>query len=843
MAQQLLNLKISGLWTNPNDFSEVPPGSLAKAVNVVVDRESIVESRRGLKIYSNSLGNTDVSTLFMFNDVVLALTEDNKLWRDNNNTGIFSEYSGSYARPTTQTNSRSAKSNKNLYFTTDNGLMKLTSVDATPRLAGSPKALAGTATVTGTSGWLDNLKNVAYRIVWGYKDANANLILSAPSDRIIVSNNAGASRNVSLTIQVPVGVDTTWFYQIYRSDMSADLATQPSDALQQVYEKNATAGEITAKSITVVDIVPDTLKQAALYTNSTQEGIASANWAPPFAKDLCTFKNYTFFANTRTVHRKAFNLISVAGTEGLQLADTITISNGVSSIIMTAGAANNVGTRTFKLTTSLTPAENVEQTSRDIVLVMNQVATNTFINAYYNSGYDQLPGQILLEKRDLSTGAFTIASTRASCWSPRLDTPITSDNDVMPNRIYYSKLQQPEAVPLLNYLDVGSTNAPIERILTLRDGIIILKTDGIFRLTGDTDSSFRVSLIDSTVKILAPETAVVLSNRVYFYSDQGVIAASDSGAQVISRPIENLINFFSSTAAYPNLYEEAFGISYESDHKYILFLPETGTNTSAKQAYVFNIFTNNWTQWIMDANCGIQSTYDNKLYLGCPYRDADEQAHVKIERKDFTSADYADIEFEVNLLNQVDNILYFDDTPSLVSKIQVDDVIYQDGNRSVVLSISADYTHAIIEQTVINDEPWTYVAGVSTIFRPIAVSFRFNSLDAENPGIMKHFQRIAYLIDSDSVAKVYVRFASDLSDLSGSTVISLKSKGSWGSGEWGNVVWGEGESAVQRVDSIVPQTNQRANWLSITMDSASVFNAVSFSGVSLIYTVIGERFK
>lgn len=847
MASQLLNLKLSGLWTNPNDFSEVPPGSLSSARNIVVDRESIIESRRGFSQYGEWQTDSTIQSIFSFNDNLIQLLTDGEMLYDADHLGDFTSLSGTYLSPDTNTRSRSTTANKNLYFTTRNGVYKMTSHDTTPIQAGAPKALAGTGAVTGAAGWFENQKNVAYRVVWGYKDANQNLVLGPPSDRIVVANNAGATRNVQLVIQVPQTVDTSWFYQIYRSPQSADLTTQPSDELQQVYENNPTAGQISARSITVTDIVTEDLKQAALYTNSTQEGIQNSNWAPPFCKDLCTFKNYTFYANTRTIHRLFFNLISVGPTEGIQSGDTITIHNGGSPIVLTAGVAENPATGTFKLETTLTPGENVDLTAKSLVSVLNQMSTNNLINAYYTSGYDDLPGQILFEKRDLSTSSFYLTSTRSSCWSPRLPasgTDVQSENDVMPNRIFYSKLQQPEAVPLLNYLDVGVSNAEIERILPLRDGIIILKKDGIFRLTGDTDSTFRVSLIDSTVKILAPETAQVLSNRVYFLSDQGVIAASDGGAQVISRPIENLLTQYSSKFVFPNLYKTAFGISYESDHKYILFIPSTKEDTFCNKAFVFNIFTSNWTQWDLDATFGLRHSYDDKLYLAAPYVDLIEQNQLRAEKKTYTESDFSDREYTLTVDYELGDRLYLNDSVLAVGKIQINDTIIQDLNKARIIDVDdVNFEYVVIEKEDPNLTGWTFTPGVVDVYQPIYVSFKFNNLDADNPGIMKHFQRAAYFIDNSSFDRVEVRFESDLSDNFGDAVVERTSKGGWGSGSWGQVIWGGSDTGVQRIDSIVPQTNQRANWLSMTISSNTVFNAASFNGISLTYSVIGERFK
>ena len=42
MKQQVLNLKVSGLYTNPNQFSEIPQGALSIAENVVIDKGSVI---------------------------------------------------------------------------------------------------------------------------------------------------------------------------------------------------------------------------------------------------------------------------------------------------------------------------------------------------------------------------------------------------------------------------------------------------------------------------------------------------------------------------------------------------------------------------------------------------------------------------------------------------------------------------------------------------------------------------------------------------------------------------------------------------------------------------------
>ncbi len=194
---------------------------------------------------------------------------------------------------------RSLEALRNFYFTTDAGIYKIDSLTGTPRTAGSPKALGGEGTLTGASGFLLDDSAVTYRLVWGYIDANSNLILGAPSQRHIVVNEAGGTRDVVLTFPIPDDITTDFFYQVYRSFGTVTAADEPSDELQLVLQANVTALEIAANEFTVTDSTPYSLMRATLYTSPSQEGIANANLQPPFALDMDVFKGSAFYANVR----------------------------------------------------------------------------------------------------------------------------------------------------------------------------------------------------------------------------------------------------------------------------------------------------------------------------------------------------------------------------------------------------------------------------------------------------------------------------------------------------------------------------------------------------------------
>jgi hypothetical protein len=214
---------------------------------------------------------------------------------------------------------------------------------------------------------------------------------------------------------------------------------------------------------------------------------------------------------------------------------------------------------------------------------------------------------------------------------------LESDNLESQNRLYFSKVNEPEAVPIVNYIDVGGKDAEIWRILALRDNLFVLKEDGVFIVSGTSAPNFSVRLLDNT-RIIAPDTARVLNNQIYCLTEQGIVTITDSGVGIISGGIENLIDAFANHRVDYKLL--SFGIAYENDRAYIMFAPTKTTDTYATQAFRYNIFERTWTRWEIDANCGYVATRDDRLYLGSSTRN-----YLMQERKNSNRTDHADREF------------------------------------------------------------------------------------------------------------------------------------------------------------------------------------------------------
>lgn len=320
-------------------------------------------------------------------------------------------------------------------------------------------------------------------------------------------------------------------------------------------------------------------------------------------------------------------------------------------------------------------SQQIDQAARSLVRVLN-LDTSGIVNAFYISGFNDVPGQVNLQQRDLTGAQFSIyadSTSTAGEFNPTLgvqsvnENEVQSSNEQRSNRLYYSKFQQPEAVPTLNFLDIGPRDRAIQRIVALRDSLFIFKQDGIYRLSGDV-APFSIAPFDFSLTLQAPDTAVVLNNQVHAFTTQGVVQVTDTGVNVISRDIENVLlditreGFAFNTAS--------FAISYETDRSYLLFTVTTDADVTATQCFRYNSFTNTWVRWELSKTSGLVNTRDNKVYLG-----ASDVNIIEQERKGLTRNDYADREFQLQI--PADSVNGTQITLSSTTDVEVGDALVQ----------------------------------------------------------------------------------------------------------------------------------------------------------------------
>lgn len=193
-------LQASGLQTSPNEL-ERPPGALIEAKNVIIRRDNVIEQRRGFKVYGDSLPNANdrVKQLTSYRNRLLRHFS-NRLQYDSNGQGRFVDFIGNFVETEAGLRMKFIESNGNFYFTTSEGIKKISARSANdfsnPEVvsnAGAIKAIdflgRSLYTPNSQSAFLPQDAAVAYRILWGYKDLNNNLILGAPSQRLVVGNS------------------------------------------------------------------------------------------------------------------------------------------------------------------------------------------------------------------------------------------------------------------------------------------------------------------------------------------------------------------------------------------------------------------------------------------------------------------------------------------------------------------------------------------------------------------------------------------------------------------------------------------------------------------------------
>jgi hypothetical protein len=249
----------------------------------------------------------------------------------------------------------------------------------------------------------------------------------------------------------------------------------------------------------------------------------------------------------------------------------------------------------------------------------------------------------------------------------------TSSNEDFSNRIYYSKYQQPEAVPILNYFDVGAKDKAILRIFPLRDSLFVFKEDGLYRISGES-IPFNLALFDTSCILVAPDSVSSVDNVIYGWTRQGVASVTESGTRNVSRPIDIDLLPLASTV-YPSFKTATWGLGYESDKSYTVFTVKKSSDTYAHQGFKFNTLTNTWTNVDKDYVCGVINFADDKMYVG-----VGDTNYIEQERKSFTREDYADREYVLSVLPNSTGTSIFVDS---VNDIDVDDVIVQNQTLTV----------------------------------------------------------------------------------------------------------------------------------------------------------------
>jgi len=422
------------------------------------------------------------------------------------------------------------------------------------------------------------------------------------------------------------GIDQTYF-----------LINAASDAVKYTIYFHDTAGPI---------VEPNTVETAG--TLLIKVDVSSADTTGTLIADKVMVAindaSYDFVIDGTTATRTISTANSGSATN--PVITTLSPVTGLTTTAIQDGDGENGATNYVRLSSLASPSQRIDDTARSLCKIVS-ADTSGEVNAYYLSGPQDAPGKMNFESRILDTTPFTLQSNVGQDFSPSITSPLTATNEEKANRVYFSKTSQPEAVPIVNYFDVGPQDSAILRILGLRDSLFIIKEDGIYRLTGENPTNFFVTLFDGSCNVSAPDTCVVIDNNIFGLSSQGVVRISETGIDIISQPVQDAFNLYTSPR-YTYYKTASFGAAYVEDYAYICWLPKNATDTTGTIAYRFSTKTETWTTWkkVGNAKCAIVNTSTNKLFVG-----PDDINIVEIERKDLKRTDFADREYSLDLLS------------------------------------------------------------------------------------------------------------------------------------------------------------------------------------------------
>ncbi len=857
----------------PNALSKVPEGSLLQAQNVVIDYDGLLSCRRGIRQFGTDLSlitgssHTNIfqeffykgSKMIWFGDSTLTDADPGRFWwaYDSDQAGTWIETTHPFSAPAysfTDTY-RSAQSNGNFYMTSVTGMLKTDDPSHALYPAGGFPGLDGVGSGTGGSGFQPDNTEVAYRMTWATTDANHNTYEGTPSTRVVVSNGSGHSQNVSLTFTIPHGVTTAIQYRIYRSLASASSTTEPSDELQLTLQGYPTSGDLTAGTFTVTDSTPESLLGAALYTNSGQQGIAQANNIPPLANDVCFFAGYLIFAAATTQQKFLLSLLSTNGAGALTIGDTFTVTTGSANFTLTGASSENVSLAHFKVFSGGDPASDILLTKQSLIRVLNR-QSQTQVYAYDSTDENSassLPGDFVLQEQGISRVQFGVSSSNHTAWFPALTSTPSDNLSLSGGSIgsgYCSKFQQPDSVPVANTINVGNTALEWYRVLPLRNSVICLKADGCFQLTG-TAFPFTVTTLDLGTILTAPESPTVMNNQVFAYSNQGVVAITETGPGIISRPIENTLQQISSYL-HPNFPKVTFGTSYETDRKWILNTISTADNwQKVTVQYVYDTITETWSTYkypiaIWDLH---ESPTEHRLYAAS----ANELYPVMFqERKAFADSDFADIEIPTTITSYSGRTINVTDTTGARVGWSLAQLSNEAANEpSVVSNISVITAILSPTQLVVRDvRVWNLVDPILTAYeQPINIDVEFCPIIGSqqgqgNPGIIKFFMEMQLFFQRINFDNITFKFATDMIASTAPVVFTpTQFSAGWGSFPWGEAPWGSGSATLQSLRNYIPLQARRAHWLNLELTLSQAMTSFSFAGLVLTYRPVTTRSK
>jgi len=286
---------------------------------------------------------------------------------------------------------------------------------------------------------------------------------------------------------------------------------------------------------------------------------------------------------------------------------------------------DKVRTNSSTIATSFICTDSESETARHLARAINS-GTRDSIGAalvYARCIEDPLsedrPAEIHLTRSNLSASSFTVSTTRPGAVDIKGDpqgSAGTSSQSVRPNRIFYSKPDQPEHVPLLNYLNAGEADSKVLAMTPLRGSLIVWTTAGLYRVSGVAPDSWRCDLLEEGLVLIKPEAVCTLDGAAFGWTNRGVVQVTEAGVGNVSEgAIGRKLTEKSITLTTAGTNKGAFMLAHPDRGLVFLGLPPAADALYASELYCFSVRTGAWTRWPMDVLAGCYVPSERAIVL------------------------------------------------------------------------------------------------------------------------------------------------------------------------------------------------------------------------------------
>lgn len=426
---------------------------------------------------------------------------------------------------------------------------------------------------------------MSYRAVFRHTEGDYTF-QGAVSAAYATLNNTGTDSFPEVTVYwdslyTPVGAGDQ--IELFRTAQQEELDLL-GDGYRYALTYTLTSTDITNGFAVISDNSIET--GADLYYDQSQEGASQNNFMPPSSVDAVTFKEATFYVEAGSFHTRVVqplngwrghsagqpiigdiektitylatqNTLTTASNAGLEIgmllinpdfpAGTVilAISGSGPYVVLVSALSNGPGAGvdaifadTIEIDGTIISARSDQEFLAELA-VLNANGTVPVVGLPDRFLVNSATNNVQLILPVSGTGPFTVRATHGNLYTPPLPTfaqPVEySKNDPRTNRLLFSKIQQPEAVPLSNYLFVGE--GTILKLWATDASLFVFCSDGIFRIDGDGDD-WAVSPVNPDTILLAPDAVDSIDNTIYALTTAGLVTLNDAnGVDKISSPL------------------------------------------------------------------------------------------------------------------------------------------------------------------------------------------------------------------------------------------------------------------------------------------------------------------